>query len=167
MFKKRIEQSILKFNSNLVSVKSDRRQKNQKPEKEVQKKIIPLLKTLGIFANVVESKAVFSASSGRYISGQASAGFPDIVGINPAGFFVAVELKAPGKRSSLKSHQREFLLQVIALNGFACCTDSPENFLQTYNSWLNSPSEMRKDLLISSLPKVPKSHDLGLNFSDD
>lgn len=127
--------------------------KNKKPEKELEKQMLPFLKSLGIFAWVVDSSAVYSASAGRYLYSQADVGCPDIIGVNHLGLFVAIELKSPGRRSSLKEHQRDFLTRLIQHNSFACCSDSVSHFSSLYSSWLTTPLENRQAMLMQDLPK--------------
>lgn len=144
------------------------KRKNKSPEKEVQQRLFPVLEMLGIFANVVESKAVYSASAGRYLSGQAASGFPDLIGCNNAGCIVAIELKSPGKRSTLRPAQRAFLLRVIASNGFACVTDSVDHFSAIYSKWLLSDSALKKSVLMNDLPVKRNVTNLDdVLFSDD
>lgn len=126
--------------------------KNQAPEKEFSKRIVPYLKSIGFSVVSVESKAVFSESIGRYMHGQAKAGTADLLACSPCGHFCAVELKAPGRRSTLKSHQRDFLVQIISNNGFACVTDSIEHFHNLWTSWSTSKN---KEILMADLPNFP------------
>lgn len=142
------------------------RRKNKKPEKELESKLLPVLKMHGIFASVVESKAVYSAGAGRYLSGQAASGFPDIVGCNNQGAFLAIELKAPGRRSTVRPSQRQFLLNVIAHNGFAVVTDSVDHFVQLYSRWILIDSALKKSILLNDLPKEKAAKDDGQLFDD-
>lgn len=132
---------------------SEPKRHNQKPEKEVEKSVLEYMKSLGCKLTVVESKAVFSQSSGRYLSGQTIAGFPDIVGLNSQGLFLGLELKALGRRSTLKNHQRLFLTQIIHSNGFACVTDSVSHLSSLYSKFLLETNlEKRQALLLQDLP---------------
>lgn len=100
------------------------KRRNQKPEKEVERSVMGWLNANGFSCHVVESKAVFSKAAGRFIKGQTQAGVADIFGCAPDGTAVFLELKAPGRRSTLKVHQREFLLTKIMIGAFAVCVDS-------------------------------------------
>lgn len=159
--KKAIESYILKHTKDVSKLK----RKHNRPEKEVEKQVMSWCRDHNIFANVVESKAVYSAAAGRYLSGQASAGFPDIVAINNLGRFLAIELKSPGRRSTIRPNQYDFLIQVISLNGFACVTDSVSHLSSLYFSWLNSPDALKKSVLLNDLPKK-KADDLHPLFED-
>jgi len=134
------------------------RTKNAKPEFELKKLIMKWLVDNGFNCNVVESKAVFSAAAGGYIRGQTDAGFSDIVGVCPyAGVACFIELKAPGKRSTLKEHQRQFLLDKARWFSFAVCVDSVELLNQTYREWVKlfSKGQMQeaRTYLVNALPK--------------
>lgn len=128
--------------------------KNEAPEKLVEKEIRQWLSSQNIFHKIVESKAVLSSQYGGYRKGQADAGFPDLVGCLASGHFLAIELKALGRRSNLSGHQREFLLNVISNNGFACVSDSVSHVSYLLFSWQSLASvEARRELLLSDLPK--------------
>lgn len=152
-FKKRIENSINKYNEKHIKKDTLSKRKNSKPEKELEKQIMPYLKQAGIFCWVVDSSAVYSKSAGRYLYSQSDVGTPDLLGVNSQGQFVAVELKAPGRRSSLKEHQRQFLIRIIEHHGFAMCCDSVQSFLDLYASWLAAPVNNRQAILLNSLPR--------------
>lgn len=103
------------------------RKKNARPEWELTKK--PCKKWFeqkGWRMHIVESKAVFSQDSQRYVTGQLEAGFSDSVGAAPNGLAAFVEFKAPGKRSTLAEHQRDFLIDKIEIGCFGVCVDSVE-----------------------------------------
>lgn len=128
--------------------------KSTRPEKIVENEVRIWCRMKGFFVHVVESKATFSKSLGRYMTGNAPVGFPDIVGIGPNSEFVAIELKARGKRATLREEQRSFLLEIIDRGGFGVCIDSSLLLEQTYMSW-RALSEKKKQFLIDSLPKPP------------
>ena len=103
-----------------------RKKKNNRPEKEVEKEVMEWLKRNDFSCHVVESKAVFSASAGIFLHSQADPGMSDIIGCTPDGMGCFIELKAKGKKSTLKMHQRKFLLSKIARGAFSVCVDSVE-----------------------------------------
>jgi hypothetical protein len=132
------------------------KRKNSKPEFELTYK--PVKKWLyenGFSCHRVESKAVRGPDGGFY-RGMAVAGMTDIVGCDPHGYGVFIELKAPGRRASLKPHQREFLVDKIKRGAFACCTDSVEHLSMTYEHWNKTKS---KEFLIANLPILRVSAD--------
>lgn len=149
--KKRVTSAIDRYNLRQTKTSEPKRH-NQKPEKDTEKSVLEYMRSLGCLLSVIESKAVYSQSAGRYLSGQVLSGYPDVVGVNPSGIFLGIELKALGCRSTLKNHQRLFLTQIIYQNGFACCTDSVHHISSLYSRWLTSDVETRKILLIQDLP---------------
>lgn len=112
-----------------------RSKKNNKPEKIVEKDVMHWLKTMGFDCNVVESKAVYSQKAGIYLHSQTDPGFSDIAGNNDNGLSVYIELKAKDRRSTLKEHQRQFLIRKINTNCFAVCVDSAERLENFYKKW--------------------------------
>lgn len=141
-----------------------RPRKNEKPEFEFKKVMVKWLSDNGWECDVVESKAVYNFAAGRYDHGQAEAGFSDIVGVVPwAGVGAFIELKAPGKRSTLKPHQRDFLLRKIKKGAFGVCVDSIEILSDTYKCWLALRKEgMNREsivFLIECLPKIKEVDD--------
>ncbi len=141
---------------------------NQKPEFQFRYHIaVPWFRVNGFDVDVVESKAVYSHAAGRFLEGQAEAGFSDIVGVTSYfGVGVWCELKAPGKRSTLKPHQRDFLLSKINKYAFALCADSihgPNGIETVYKEWMRLRQTgmlmQSKTYLIGQLPKVKELTD--------
>ena len=100
------------------------RRKNQKPEKITEKQVKIWLEKGGFSGHIVEAKGVFSQSQGRWTKGQTDKGFSDIVGCDPNGWAIFIELKAKGKRKNLSPHQYLFLKDKIERGAFAIVTDS-------------------------------------------
>lgn len=151
----RTKQSIIKYLQRQDKKTLAPKRKNKKPEKQVEKDVLNWCRSKGWSVSVVESKAVFSKSAGRFLSGQAKAGFADVVGVHPSGLFVAIELKAPGRLNTLREAQYKYLSDIISKNGFAVVVDSSE-LLNKYNDEFSKlDGEKRKEYLMSILP-VPK-----------
>ncbi len=135
--------------------------KNKRPERDVQDLVMAWLKDNGFSCNVVESKAVYNPKAGRYITGQAVEGFSDVCGCDKHGLAVFIELKAPGRLSTLRPRQREFLLNKISYNAFACVISSAAGLELLYNNWLKARfSKKRTDaqnMLRLALPNTPKT----------
>jgi hypothetical protein len=125
--------------------------KNGKPEKVLEKQVLTWASNHAIHLHVVESKAVYSASAGRYLRGQAEAGLPDLIG-NIEGLSAWIELKAKGRRGTLKEHQREFLVRKIEQGCFAVCIDSVDQLASVLAAFLSTPSSDRVRLLLDHLP---------------
>lgn len=149
--------ALLKYHQRqLKSTKRTPRKKNKKPEKVVEKDCLDWLDKHGFSINVVESKAVYSKAAGNYIRGQTVAGFPDLVGNDKDGHAVFIELKAPGKRSTIRPAQVDFLLNKIKTNCFAVCVDSVAYLSTAYALWSELEGENAKEYLHSLLPKKRK-----------
>jgi len=134
--------------------------RNGKPEKELEKSILKWASQKAIHLHVIEAKAVYSQSAGRYLRGQAEAGIPDLIG-NCGGLSMWIELKSPGRRGTLKQHQREFLVQKVKQGCFSCCVDSVEQLDRLLAAFLSTPFSGRVQLLLDHLPKSrhPSNHD--------
>jgi hypothetical protein len=141
------------------------RNKNQTPEKDVQKRVTEWAKLNHFYLHVVESKAVYSQASASYLRGQVEPGFPDLVGNDSSGCVVYVELKALGKRSNLSELQYEFLRNKINQGCFAVCVDSPELLSEFYYKWKSSKNP--QSYLLSVLPVPPRIAKRDKNFSDE
>ena len=158
-----VKKALEKYSRKAMGVKREKKDKPKKvsgraPEKQVEQEILQWCKKRGFDVSVVESKAVYSRSAGRYLRGQTEAGFSDLVGVDANGRAVFIELKAVGKRKTLKPHQYDFLLRKIRLGAFACCTDSVHHINELYsifNNLLNNcdNTELAKQHLADDLPK--------------
>lgn len=127
------------------------KRKNEKPEKIVEAEVLAWCRSKEWFIQCFEAKSVFSEKQSRYISSTMKTGTPDLIGITNNGLFAAIELKAPGRRSTLRPKQRKFLIEIISRGGFAVCTDSVfllSSFWEKFNH-----SENKKTYLLSILPK--------------
>lgn len=147
-----------KFSRRHAGIKRQRQknEKRQSPEKEVEKEVIEWCRKRGFDVSVVESKAVFSRSAQRYLRGQTEAGFSDIAGCDDCGRAVFIELKARGKKNTIRPAQVEFLLRKIRLGAFGVCVDSVDCLNDFYINWsiLKKESEEKaKNYLLSVLPK--------------
>lgn len=170
--KKSVEDAITRYyeRQNLVPTTSVPTRKNEKPEKEVEKKVLDWCRSFaGWSMDVVEAKAVFSEGAQMYLHSQAKSGFSDLVGCTGMGLFVAIELKAPGRLSTLREKQREYLIDKINKGCFAVVVDSVELLITLWKTFVSLPSvEERKKFLLESLPKPPKSKSnnqvFNLNF---
>ena len=162
-----IVRALNKYSSKQIkSTNKPMRKKNTKPEKEVEKAVTRWLKDNGFSCNVVDSKAVYSTSSGRYMNGKTDMGFSDIVGCTPNGLAVYIELKAKGKRSTLKIHQYDFLLNKINHGAFAVCVDSVDCLVDIVSKFRHCSYENRIKLLTDHLPKKKRDRVEPKSFLD-
>ncbi len=129
-----------------------RSSKNKTPEKDFVKLILKHLRSLGWSVDVVDSAAVYSREAGMYLNSMARVGMSDIVGNMPNGIAVYIEAKAPGKRSTVRPDQREFLIGKIDTNCFAIVCDSIEYFERVFGEW--QTSNIKKAYLLKELPTL-------------
>lgn len=133
------------------------RKRNSSPEKLVERQIIDHLTNLGFFMFNAEAKAIRTISNTGnvfYRNSGVMPGVSDLLGINPSGKFVAIELKAPGRRSTVSIKQIIFLERIILKGGFAAVIDSVEIFDLTYNTWAKLLPIDRPEYLLSLLPEI-------------
>lgn len=151
--------ALLKYHARQIKSNNSRAKKkrNKKPEKEAVKEMLSWLRGYGFSVNEIEAKAVYNPKAGRYVSGQVSAGYPDISGNDKHGCAVYVEAKAKGKRSTVSELQVEFLKEKIKTNCFAVVSDSADFLATAYKFWvgIDDYSNKRK-YLMSLLPKKDK-----------
>ncbi|TXH09399.1 MAG: hypothetical protein E6R04_08155 [Spirochaetes bacterium] len=155
-FKLRIQKSVLKHATRELAQNQPKR-KNGKPERKLQAQMMSWLSSQGFFVFPLESKSVYSSVAGRYLDSQTRVGASDILGVTPQGYFLAVEVKARGRRSTLRDAQRIFLESVLSKGGFAVCSDSIEHLDKIYHSWLNTHPNSRARLLQIDLPPAKAS----------
>lgn len=146
--KSRIRLSVEKYSKKEDPAKPTR--KNQSPERDLQKEVIKWMNSSGFDVDNIESKAHYSLSAGSYVSQHQKPGIPDIVGNDFLGHAVYIELKAPGRRASLRENQRDFLVRKINTNCFAIVADSISHIKNVYNLWITS--DEKKEYLLSLLP---------------
>lgn len=141
-----------------------RRRKNDRPEHNLT--VVPCMMWLAeqkFSMNRIEAKAVFNPFAGRYLSGQTEPGVADAFGCAPDGTGCFIEFKAPGKLSTLKDHQRDWLIQKIERGAFAVVTDS---VLDLEHKWtifcVMRVENAHRDWLKSRLPKPRQSRQLSV-----
>ena len=149
--KKSIQQAIEKYISKNTPKVGPKR-KNDKPEKEVERLVLEWMRGIGWSIEVIESKSTYSKAAGRWIGQSVKQGFSDIVGTTSSGVAVYVELKAPGKRHTLRANQRTFLLEKIDSRAFVCVTDSVKFISDVYATWAGLDIESRVRFLREMMP---------------
>lgn len=141
--------------------------RNEKPEwEQTVKPCMKWFKTNGFSMTKVESKAVYCFQSGRYLTGQAEAGFSDAAGCTPDGIGAFIEFKAPGRRSNLSEGQRAFLMEKILKGAFAVVVDSTtclEKIWIEFQSVRRHGKQMGVNLLLRHLPgeRVPRRQEVS------
>jgi len=132
------------------------KRKNKTPEYDLQAEIIKTAKKDGFKFYITDSSARWSYEKEGYVSETFESGMSDLTG-DRDGLACYIEIKAPGKRSTLKPHQREFLMRKIGRGCFACCVDSYELITETWDKWRQSGNYSM--VLIKCLPREPVSRD--------
>src|SRR5574343_142669 len=127
------------------------KRKNKSPEKDVQTAIMNKMRELGLFVFRVEARALDIGGNLSY--SETSSGVSDLLAVSTTGQFLAVEVKASGRRSTLRYSQRVFLTSVIASNGFASVSDSVEHFVSLWQTYQKTPDALKKALLLNDLPR--------------
>ena len=132
---------------------------NRKPEKQVEFDVITWCMGHGLAVDVVESKATFSRRANRYLRGNAPRGMPDLVGNDYLGRSAWIELKAPGRLSTLRLDQYQFLMKKIQQGCFAVVVDSVKRLEEYRSEWLKlidtNAADQAQEYLREILP-VPK-----------
>ena len=108
--------------------------------------------------DVYDSKGTFSEARGRYSRNTGmKTGTADLMGVSSEGYFVALELKAPGKEGVCRLEQHSFLTRKIESNGFALVLSSVSFLEETWTAWLKLRNEGRRAeaqrMLSDLLPK--------------
>lgn len=122
------------------------------PEKAVQIEMEKYLKRNGFSCQVFDSKAVYSRAIGCYQKSRGmQEGIADLLGSDPYGNFVAIELKAPGKETVCRLRQWMYLHEKIKHNCFAIVASAPIFVFESHAKWLtlrkDSPETAQKFLL--------------------
>jgi hypothetical protein len=165
-YKKRAMRSIEKYLVRETSTHSSDQQlptpkgARSQPELEVQLKIQKHCRALGWYVFRVEAKASFSDREGLNYS-QTQSGVSDLIGVLPNGVHISIEVKAPGRLSTLRENQRQHLIRVINHGAFGVCVDSVDKLELYYQTWVSSSKS--KQVLLDLLPPEPKRISKGLD----
>ena len=141
----------------------DPKRKNEKPEKIVEKSVTSWCKRHRIDVSIVECKGVYNSKTRTFLHGMTEPGYSDLSGNNEFGIAVYIELKAKGRRSTLRVKQDEFLRRKINYGCFAVVVDSAELLEEMYYGWLNYINKNlvaeAKKYLLGQLPKKRREVD--------
>ena len=158
-----VKDALDNYSRRYLGIKKKRtNKKNKQPEREVQKEVLAWCSATGFDVSVVESKAVYSRSAGRYLRGQATAGFSDLAGVTPDGTGCFIELKAPNKLSTFRHAQYDYLCSKIRKGAFGCCVDSVCLLADLYRVWVNlkkNNTTEHIDFLLQEIPKPRNRND--------
>lgn len=154
-YKKRVKLAV--DNWSIKQLKKDSpsllpKKKNKTPEADFLKKLKKHIEeNHGWSLDVIDSKGQFSEDAQRYVYGKTRSGYSDMSGNMLNGLASYLEVKAPGKRSTLREDQMNFLIEKINSNCFAIVTDSIEHFEMILEKF--KKAENRKAILLNDLPK--------------
>lgn len=165
-YKKRIKEAIHKFQAKIDRPKQSRGHYG-KPEKEVEKVCMALMRSWGWSVDVFEAKATYNPKAGTWLQQSMKAGTCDCMGNTADGIAVAVEFKAPGKLNTLREKQRLFLEAKISSGAFSCVVDSALRLTELYEKWTVfrlKDLEHSKKFLMLQLPKRKEDGDDGKLF---
>ena len=142
------------------------KKKYNKPERQTENDCLIWCRSKNIFVHVVESSS-YDPIVGRKTFSRATPGMPDLIGNTANGNSVYIELKAKQRRSTLKEHQREFLIAKIKQNCFAVVVDRVEKLDQYFREFCKLKNlEMRQTYLLDCLPQKTGSRNTSLGRDD-
>ena len=157
-----VKDAMLKHHAGLLR-KEKARRKNKTPEKDVQHDCVRWLMMNNFTGHIYEAKGGYNNTYGIIA---VIRGHSDWAGCDEMGRAVYVEFKAKGKLSTLREHQRNFLIDKIESNAFAVCVDSMDILSRIYSVWNGLVSdrhfERARKFLMDSLPKQKVSIDQDL-----
>lgn len=153
------QRAVEKFIAKQCAPQNNRqpKKKNKKPERDTENDCLIWCRANNIFVHVVESSS-YDPITGRKTFSRATAGMPDLIGNTANGNSIYIELKAKDRRSTLKDHQRDFLIEKIKQNCFAVVVDSVEKLNQYFREFCKLKNlESRQTYLINCLPRKTAS----------
>ncbi len=161
-YKDSVRQAMFNNHKRQLKSPAKKRGKNKKPEKDVERSCMSWMNEAGFSMNVVEAKAVYSHSAGRYIKGQTDAGFSDSAGVCSDGIGAFVEFKSKGRLSTLSIIQREFLRTKILKGAFGVVVDCADLLAEIHSGWRKARRQSigaGTAYLLSKLPKEKEDKD--------
>lgn len=129
----------------IEAMKAYSERQKKKPKRKLTQREEPVVhaiqywaKTNGLMLKRYESKAIKRTVGGRTIWRTAGLdyGTPDLMGTGK-GYSVAIEVKAPGRLSTLRPKQREFLVDLINAGGFGVVADDAVTLGQLWAEFLD------------------------------
>lgn len=118
--------------------------RKKSPEAAVGKQVDAFLESLGCYVRTIKSDGTKDEKMrGGWRKSAQGSGISDRIGITRFGRFVAVELKAPGKKRMLTLSQFRFLLRIVERGGIGCVADCVADVKRAI---AQSKEEMMKEL---------------------
>lgn len=136
-YKKGVQDALQNFYSKELKKDSpSKKRKNKAPEKQVVKAILTWGNDNGFDLDVIEASTFDRYKVSMAHDTKVVAGYSDISGNDRFGLACYIEVKAPGRRSTLRESQRFFLERKISSGAFACVTDNISHLHNLYHQWL-------------------------------
>jgi len=161
------QKALYKYYEKQLPKGNNRKRKNKKPEKNVEKACLKWMREHGFNVDIIEAKGGYNNTYGVIA---VKAGFSDCVGNDNLGRGVYIEFKANGRRANVSEQQRQFLLSKIHTNAFAVVTDSVEHLSNCYGIWCGlydfGKYKRCREFLLSILPKSKLPEDDGKPLFD-
>jgi hypothetical protein len=135
-YKSGVENALKAFDKKHLKLLSGPKRRNGKPEKDLTE--LPCLSWMreqGWSVNIFESKATFNPKSGKWLQQSMLKGTVDCIGTDSLGHAVFIEFKAPGKLSTLRVHQQQFIIEKINAGAFAVAVDELDLLKNFYWKW--------------------------------
>lgn len=102
--------------------------KNKSPEAKVGAEVDKFLEGIGCYIRTIKSDGTKDKNiRGGWRKSAQGSGISDRIGIMRFGRFIAVELKAPGKKRTTTESQYRFLKNIIHRGGVGCVADCVED----------------------------------------
>lgn len=155
MSKKTTQAAVEKFIAKQCAPQNSRepKRRNKKPERQTETDCLLWCRANNMFVHVIESSS-YDHILGRKTLSKTTVGMPDLIGNTINGNSVYIELKAKDRRSTLKDHQRAFLIEKIRQNCFAVVVDSVHKLDQYYKEFCKLRNqESRQTYLLDCLPR--------------
>lgn len=163
--KKRVRAAMERHHQKLLPKPA--RAPSTNPERAFAHQLLKHMRANGFSMDIVDS-STFNKQAGYHTQSVHTVGFSDLVGCCLEGRAIYIEVKAPGKRNTLRPAQRVFLTAKINSNAFAIVCDSLQSFDVQWASFLLSVD--RKRYLLDQLPKLSaeekRRDDTNLSFDD-
>jgi len=154
-YKERVRKAIFEYTEKIKKKQKGPTRRNAHPEKDVERACLALMRSWGWSVEIYEAKATFDPRRGVWRQQAMKSGTVDCMGVTQSGIAVAVEFKAPGRLSTLRDNQRDFLIKRINQYAFAAVVCGPEILTEYRKGWelLRSASlDESRDYLLSVLP---------------
>lgn len=154
----------------------DKRKRYKAPEKKAVREILDWAAEYGFDLDVIEASKYDRHMQSMGEEDKVPVGFSDLCGVDRFGFACYIEVKANGRRSTVRPHQLDFLIRKIKSGAFACVADSAKYAHELYHRWIVCKLRVRElsvlkpmsvaeysggeknpvTLLLESLPKKKK-----------